>query len=97
MWNGVKRRQKRLECYNLLQFEGGDTCNRKLTDRVCNRKPPAQGTVEIWDSALPGFGLRIGYGGRRAFMVMTRIAGKQKRFAVGAYPDLSLSVRPGTL
>ena len=35
----------------------------KLTDRVVKgKKPPVEGYIELWDSHLPGFGLRIGFG-----------------------------------
>jgi integrase len=37
----------------------------------------------MWDTVLPGFGIRISYGGKRSYFVMTRINGKQRRLAVG--------------
>ena len=55
----------------------------KLTDRNIKRKPPATGQLELWDTALPGFGLRISYGGRKTYFCMTRINGKQRRLTVG--------------
>ncbi len=55
----------------------------KLTDRNVNRKPPAKGQLEMWDTVLPGFGLRISYGGKRAYFIMARINGKQRRLSVG--------------
>ena len=36
---------------------------QKLTEKAVNRKPPATGQLELWDTVLPGFGLRISYGG----------------------------------
>ena len=43
----------------------------KLTDRVCKgKRPPSSGYVELWDSNLPGFGMRINFGGKRSFQVM---------------------------
>ena len=66
----------------------------KLTDaKIRNVKPPSreQKQVELWDSALPGFGLRVGHGGRKAFMLMTRVTGgKQHRYTVGTYPLMTL-------
>lgn len=56
---------------------------QRLTDRSINRKPPASGQIEIWDSVVPGFGLRISYGGKRTYCVMTRINGHQVRRTVG--------------
>ena len=55
----------------------------RITQKTLTRRPPATGQVEVWDSALPGFGLRISYGGRKTFFCMTRINGKQRRLSVG--------------
>jgi integrase len=64
----------------------------KLTDAFLrNVKSPAEAQVEYWDTLTPGFGLRVSYGGRRAFVVLTRINGKLHRFTLGAYPKKSLS------
>ena len=54
----------------------------KLTDRNVNRKPPESGQIEMWDTTLPGFGIRIGHGGKRTYNVMVRINGKQRRVTV---------------
>jgi integrase len=64
----------------------------KLTDAFLkNAKPPSEGQVEYWDTLTPGFGVRVSYGGRKAFQVFTRINGKLHRFTLGSYPKLSLS------
>lgn len=55
----------------------------KLTDRNVKRNPPTSGQLELWDTVLPGFGLRISYGGKRAYCLMVRINGKQRRLSVG--------------
>jgi integrase len=58
----------------------------KLTDRVVQgKKPPAAGYLELWDCHLPGFGLRIGFGGKRSFQVMTRVNGRPVRHKLGTY------------
>ncbi|MCZ6771434.1 MAG: Arm DNA-binding domain-containing protein, partial [Proteobacteria bacterium] len=65
---------------------------QRLTDRlVTNRKPPATGTLEIWDDLVRGFGIRIGYGGKKTYFTMFRINGKQVRRTIGAYPVMSLA------
>ena len=64
---------------------------QRLTDRSLSRKPPTTGQLELWDTVLPGFGLRISYGGRRTFFVMFRLDGRQVRRSVGTYPALSLA------
>jgi integrase len=63
----------------------------KLTDAFLrNLKPPATGQVEYWDALTPGFGVRISYGGRKAFQALTRIDGRLQRFTLGSYPKLTL-------
>ena len=64
---------------------------QRLTDRSIKQKPPAAGQTELWDTVLLGFGIRISYGGRRTFFIMTRINGKQIRRTVGRYPAFSLA------
>ena len=66
--------------------------NNKLTVRFLkNLKAPSQGRLEIFDTLLPGFGLRIGTSGRLAFFVMYRVHGKQYRQTLGRYPATSLA------
>ena len=64
---------------------------QRLTDRSINRKPPASGQIEIWDTVVPGFGLRVSYGGKRTFFVMTRINGRQVRRTAGTTTTHSLA------
>jgi integrase len=64
---------------------------QRLTDKVCKQHPPATGQVDLWDTYLPGFGLRISHGGRRTFMVMTRVNGKQRRLTIGRYGEVTLA------
>lgn len=65
----------------------------RLTEKTLNRKPPPakEKYMELWDTILPGFGLRIGHGGRRAFMLITRVNGRQRRFTLGTYPGMTLA------
>lgn len=63
----------------------------KITDRSVNQKPPASGQTEIWDTACPGLFLRISYGGRRTYGVMTRVHGKQVRRTIGTTDSHKLS------
>jgi integrase len=71
---------------------------QKLTDTLVKKRAlPSQeeAQLEIWDTALPGFGVRLGWKGRRSFMVMTRVNGRQRRFTVGTYPAMSLGEARG--
>ena len=64
----------------------------KLTDAFLrNVRLPAEAQTEHWDTLTPGFGVRVSYGGRKAFQVFTRVNGKLQRYTLGAYPKLSLA------
>jgi integrase len=45
----------------------------------------------IFDSQLPGLGLRITLTGKRIFLVQARVARKKRRITLGYPPDMSLS------
>jgi integrase len=66
---------------------------QKLTDKsIRGLKTPAIGQVDIWDELLPGFGIRVGAGGRKAFIVGTRVKGKFRRITLKpAFPELELA------
>ena len=56
----------------------------KLTQAAVNNlKPPPSGRVEIWDSQLPGFGLRISDKGRKTWQAFYRVGGKMVREKLG--------------
>lgn len=63
-----------------------------LTDAAVRRMhPPASGRLEVWDAALPGFGVRITENGRRSWVLVTRLRGRPLRLTLGAWPATSLS------
>jgi hypothetical protein len=50
------------------------------------------GEVDYWDTLTPGFGVRVSYGGCKAFVVMIRVNGRSRRFTLKpCYPLLSLA------
>lgn len=52
----------------------------KLTKRVVDAiVPPASGEVNLWDSEVPGFGLRVRYTGSRVYVVEYRNRAQRKR------------------
>ncbi len=61
----------------------------KLTQAAVDKlKPPASGRIEVWDTTLPGFGLRIaaarqGHEARRTWQVLYRVNGKPVRETLG--------------
>lgn len=64
----------------------------RLTDtRVAAIKPPASGQEEHPDDLVTGLRLRVGAGGRKAWIVRTRAGGKPINKTLGAYPVLSLA------
>ena len=65
---------------------------KKLTDLFLqNLRPLTKGRLEIFDSVVPGFGVRIGRSGRPAFFVMYRVYAKQVRQTLGKYPVMTLA------
>jgi integrase len=58
---------------------------------VAKLTPPASGRVELFDSALPAFGVRVTSSGVKSFFVMTRVRGTLKRVTLGTHPALKLA------
>lgn len=64
----------------------------RLTDaRVLSIKPPASGQEEHPDELVTGLRLRVGSGGRKAWIVRTRAGPKVINKTLGSYPTLSLA------
>lgn len=64
-----------------------------LNDRTIAALPTPNETErqrDYWDDVLRGFGVRVSYGGRRAFVVRYRVNNRLRRLTLGPYPDLSL-------
>jgi integrase len=63
----------------------------RLTDAAVKKlKPPTRGQADFFDELLPSFGLRVSHAGTRAWIVMTRVNGRLRRFTVGRYPAMPL-------
>jgi integrase len=62
-----------------------------LTDMAI-RKLIARGVerVEIWDSRIPGFGVRASASGTKSFVLVYRHRGRPRRLTLGRYPTVSL-------
>jgi hypothetical protein len=64
----------------------------KLTAKsVETIKPPTKGRLQLWDVALPGFGLRVTEAGKKSWVVMYRYRDRQRRMTIGRYPAFSLA------
>lgn len=63
-----------------------------LTDIAIRKLSVGTGErVEIWDSKIPGFGVRASAKGTKSFMLVYRHRGRARRLTLGRYPTLSLS------
>jgi integrase len=60
---------------------------------VARMKAPNAGRVEVWDSVLPAFGLRVSATGRKVWIAAVRKPGSANpaRQSIGTYPELSLA------
>jgi integrase len=64
----------------------------KLTARFVNAlKPPETGQVDYRDEAVPGFGIRVSSGGRKAWIVVYRHHGRLRRLTLGVHPHMRLA------
>lgn len=50
--------------------------------------PPAAGRIELFDTHLPGFGLRVSAGGHKAWVLFYRIGKRQRRYTVGTLASI---------
>jgi integrase len=53
--------------------------------------PPSAGQCDYWDRALPGFGLRVSFGGRRAWVVRYHTNSRLRRLTLGPFPTIGLA------
>ena len=65
----------------------------RLTDKLLKGlEAPATGQTDVWDKITPGFGIRVSMGGRKSFIVGTRIGGKFRRITLSPpYDGLTLA------
>jgi len=52
---------------------------------------PEYGQVDYWDSSVPGFVLRVSYGGRKAWGLVYWHERRRRRLSLGVFPALSLA------
>jgi integrase len=57
----------------------------KITKRVVDSKPPGEKDIFVWDSELPGFGLKITPAGRKVYVAQSRVGGKTVRVTIGPH------------
>ena len=54
-------------------------------------QPPDRGQCDYWDPTLPGFGLRVSFGGKKVWVVRYRVHRRLRRMTLGAYSVLGLA------
>jgi integrase len=68
----------------------GFAMQSRITNATLKRKYREGGDNEIWDTVVPGFGLRVGKR-RKTYFVMPRINGERIRHKIGTSDSLGLS------
>lgn len=53
-------------------------------------KAPKEGQIDHFDRSFPGLALRVSCGGRKSWVYVYRLGGKQRRFTIDTYPALSV-------
>jgi hypothetical protein len=65
---------------------------RKLTDAfVKTVLAPEKGRIELRDSEIPGFALRVTENGAKSWVLIYHFHGRKGRVTLGSYPELSLA------
>ena len=63
-----------------------------LTDlAIRGLSPPPGQRAEIWDSKVPGLGVRASGHGTKSWVLMYRFDGRKRRLGLGRYPTVSLA------
>jgi Arm DNA-binding domain len=69
---------------------------RKLAPKIIEHlKTPGPKRMDVWDTVLQCFGVRISPGSRKTWFVTVRVGGRQKRVTIGTYPAISLAEARG--
>jgi hypothetical protein len=58
-------------------------------------KAPGPKRLDVWDTVLQCFGMRVSPTGRKTWFVIVRADGRQKRVTIGTYPAISLAEARG--
>ncbi len=61
----------------------------KLTELSARNAPPTMKQYTLWDTSIPGFGLRVNPGGTKAWNVLVGV--RRERITIGRYPLISLA------
>ncbi len=61
-----------------------------LTERVIREARPDERTRILWDAIVKGFGVKVGAGGSKRYVIDYRTGGRQRRATIGRVAELSL-------
>lgn len=65
---------------------------RKLSPKIVEHlKATGPKRMDVWDTVLQCFGVRVSPNGRKSWFVIVRVDGRQKRVTIGTYPAISLA------
>jgi len=65
---------------------------RKLTAKALEYlHAPGSKRLDVWDTVLQGFGVRVSPTGRKVWSVVVRPDGAPRRITIGTYPAISLA------
>jgi integrase len=63
---------------------------KRIVEQTIKRmKAPEENSRIEWDAEIPGFGVRITAAGVTSFILDYRIFGRQRRYTIGRYPEMS--------
>jgi hypothetical protein len=65
---------------------------RKLAPKIVEHlRTPGPKRMDVWDTVLQCFGVRVSPRGRKTWFVIVRADRRQKRVTIGTYPAISLA------
>jgi len=76
-------------CTDTARTRSADMGSPIAEKMVKKLQPPARGNRIIYDNQIRGFGVRITAAGAVAFLVNYRIHGRERRYTIGRYPEVS--------
>ncbi|QCN96998.1 DUF4102 domain-containing protein (plasmid) [Azospirillum argentinense] len=81
-------RHVRTQCGHETNTRRPTDMAEKLSDRGVKALPsPASGNRIVYDTEVKGFGVRVTASGAKAFVLNYRIAGRERRYTIGSFPD----------
>ena len=65
--------------------------SEKISEKVVkNLTPPKHGNRILYDTQIPGFGVRITAAGALSFILNYYVHGRERRFTIGKHPEWSV-------